>query len=109
MKNLKKYLDDISGKEIHSVSVLIRLPYDSRKTKLSFNLKIESVKLTEVLTIKFNIFNRKVNDESDDPTFEYLFSKNSFQEEFERDTYENYNLAIFGVKLEDLELIYDFV
>jgi hypothetical protein len=49
-----------------------------------------------------------VNDESDDPTFEYLFSKNSFQEEFERDTYENYNLVIFGVELEDLELIYEF-
>jgi hypothetical protein len=108
MKNLKKYLDEISGKEIHSVSVFIRLPYDSRKTKLSFNLEIESAYLSEVLTIKFNIFNRKVNDESDDPTFEYLFSKNSFQEEFERDTYDNFDLVIFGINLEDLELIYKF-
>jgi len=108
MKNLKKYLDDISGKEIHNVSVFIRLPYDSRKTKLSFNLKIESAKLTEVMTIKFNVFNKKVNDEPDNPTFEYLFSKNSFQEEFKRDTYENYNLSIFGVEIEDLELIYEF-
>jgi len=108
MKNIKGYLDDISGKEIHSVSVLIRLPYDSRKTKLSFNLEIESAYLSEVLTIKFSVFNRKVNDESDDSAFEYLFSKNSFQEEFKQDTYDNYNLMVFGISLEDLELIYKF-
>jgi hypothetical protein len=108
MKNLKKYLDEISGKEIQSVSVTIRSPYDYTRTRLSFNLKIESAYLTEILTIKFNIFNRKVNDESDDAEFEYLFNKNSFQEEFQRDTYENYNLVIFGVELENLELIYVF-
>lgn len=108
MKNFKSILDKISGKEVQSVSVTIITPYNLIKTKLSFNLKIESAHLTEVLTIKFNIFNRKVNDEFDDPEFEYLFNKNSFQEEFEQDTYDNYNLSMFGIDIDDLELVYDF-
>jgi hypothetical protein len=108
MKDIKKILDTISGKEVQSVSVTLISPWDSSRNKMSFNLKIESATLNEVLILKFLIFNRKINNESDNGEFDYLFNKKQFQEEFKQDTYDNFKLEVFGIEPEDLELEYIF-
>lgn len=108
MKNLKKYLDSLSGKEVHSVKVTVVSPWDSTRTRLSFTLEIKSAYLSEVFKIKFYIYDRLVDGEPDDDEFEYLFSNNSFQESFKDDTYDNFNLMIFGIQPKDfiIEYIY---
>ena len=108
-KNIKKLLDRITGKEIQSVSVTIVSPWDSKRTRLSFNIEVKSAYLSDILELTLNISNRLVNGEVDDGEFEYLFEKSKFQEEFKEDTYDNYKLEFFGVEISSLELKYEYL
>lgn len=109
MKNFKKYLDKVSGKEVHNVKVTVRSPYDSKRTRLSFDLEVESAFLSgDFFTISFNVSNRLVNDENDEAEFEYLFKKPTFQEELGEDTYDFYKLQILGVNLADVEMTFKY-
>lgn len=107
MKNFKKYLDKISGKEIHNLTVTIISPYNHERTRLSFDLEIESAYLTEIFKITFYVSNRLVNGEPDEDEFDFLFKKSQFQEEFKMDTYDNFFIIGFGIELEDFEI--DFI
>lgn len=107
MKNFKKYLDEKSKKTVHNISVTIREPWTDKRTRLSFDLEVETAYLTEIFKITFYISNRLVNGEPDEDEFEFLFNKRQFQEEFKEDTYENFFIRGFGIELEDFEI--DFI
>lgn len=108
-KNIKKLLDRITGKEIQHVSVTVISPWDSKRTRLSFNVEVKSAYLSDILELSLYISNRLVNGEVDDEEFEYLFEKSKFQEEFKEDTYDNYKLEFFGVEISSLELEYEYL
>ena len=106
MRNLKKYLDEGTGKEIHSIKVTVISPWDNRRTRLSFDIEIKSAILTNAFEIVFYISNRLVNGEVDEEEFDYQFNRAKFQEELKEDTYENFNIVAFGVPLEDFVIEY---
>ena len=108
MKNLKKYLKELSGKEVHSVKVTVVSPWVNERIRLSFDVEIKSAYLTNILELTFYISNRLVNGEVDDAEFEYQFLKAKFQEEFKEDTYDNFNMMVFGIEPKDfiIEYIY---
>ena len=106
MKNFKKYLDKISGKEVHKVSVTVVSPWTNTRTRLSFDIEIESTYLTNIFELTLYVSNRLVNGEVDDEEFEYQFNKTKFQEEFNYDTYETFKIMIFGIDPEDFEIKY---
>jgi hypothetical protein len=106
MRNLKDILNKITGKKVHSVKVTIISPWDSSRNRLSFDLEIESAYLTEIVTINFFISNRLVNDEVDEEEFEWLFSKEKFQEELKEDTYDAFKISMFGVGIRDFEITF---
>ena len=108
-KNIKKLLDKITGKEIQHVSVTVMSPWDSKRTRLSFNVEVKSAYLSDILELSLYISNRLVNDEVDEEEFEWLFGKAKFQEEFKEDTYDNYKLEVFGVEISSLELEYEYL
>ena len=107
-KDIKKLLDRITGKEIQSVSVTVISPWDSTRTRLSFNVEVKSAYLSDILKLSLSISNRLVNGEVDDTEFEYQFEKSKFQEEFKEDTYDNFNMMVFGIEPKDfiIEYIY---
>lgn len=109
MKNLKKILDNIAGTNKHRIRVKIRDVWSDTFTVIRFVAEIESAYLTQVLTVKMNISDRTINDETDDSEFEYQFNKKSFQEEFSYDTYENFNLSLLGIEENDLVFEFNFV
>lgn len=104
MKNFKKYLDEKMKRSLHEIKVTIIEPWTHKKSRLSFNLEIESAYLTEIFVITFYISNRLVNGEQDEHEFEYLFGKKQFQEEFKEDTYENFFIVGFGIEPEDFKI-----
>lgn len=107
MKNFKKYLDKVSGKEVHNIKVTVRSPWDSKRTRLSFNLEVESAFLeNNFLMINFIISNRLVNDQDDEAEFEYLFNKPTFQEELRDDTYYFYKLNALGISPEEVHMFF---
>lgn len=108
MRNLKKYLDEGTGKEVHRITVTVISPWDNKRTRLSFDIEIKSAELTRIFELVLYISNRRVNGEVDEDEFDYQFNKNKFQEEFKEDTYENFNIVAFGIEPDDfiIEYIY---
>ena len=108
MRNLKKYLDEGTGKEVHIIKVTVISPWDNTRTRLSFDIEIKSAYLTNIFELTLYVSNRLVNGEVDDGEFEFQFEKPKFQEEFKEDTYENFYITAFGVEPEDfiIEYIY---
>jgi len=108
LKDLKKILDRISGRQNHTISVTVIEPYDDTKHKLSFDVEIQSAIFTSVMTVTFVISNGRVNGEIDDLEFEYWFNKPNFQEEFKVDTYDFFKLSALGVDYDDFEMKFIF-
>ena len=106
MRNVKKYLDDLSGKKVHSITVTVVSPWDNHRKRLSFDVEIGSAYLTNILKLTFYVSNRLVNGEVDEEEFEYQFGKTKFQEELKEDSYHNFNVMVFGIKPEDFIIDY---
>lgn len=104
MRNLKNFLDKKTGREVYNISVTIHSGFDETRTRLSFTLKIQTAHLNDVFNITFYISNRRVNGETDETEFDYLFNKQSFQRELRNDTYDMFNLQFFGIDPENLKL-----
>ena len=102
MRDLKKYLDEGTGKEVHNVKVTVISPWDNKRTRLSFDIEIKSAYLTNIFELTLYVSNRLINGEVDDGEFEFQFEKPKFQE----DTYENFYIIAFGIEPEDFVIEY---
>lgn len=104
MTDLKKFFDRLTGKKINRISVTAVEPWTNKRTRLSFSLEIESAYLTNVLTLRFKVYDPLVDGEVDQDEFNFLFNKPIFQEQFKEDTYKHYKIKGFGIEPEDFEI-----
>ena len=105
MKNFKNFLDKKLGKSIHKIQVTVVSPYDSSKRRLSFDLEIKSAHLTDDgFELNLYISNKLLDGFEDDHEFNYLFSRGKFQEAIKEDTYDFFNIKIFGIDLKNFSI-----
>lgn len=118
MKDVKKILDKVVGKKILPIKITIRVPWDSRRISMSFNLEILSAKYDfwgnpdesgdYIVSVDMKVTNKLIDDSIDDEEFEFRFQNLDFYETLKEELYIKYKIfEVFGVVEEAFELSFE--
>ena len=118
VKNVKKILDKLVGKKILPIKITIRVPWDSRRISMRFDLEILSAKYDffsnpdengdYFISVDMKVTNKLIDDFVDDEEFEFRFQNLDFYETLKEELYIKYKISeVFGVVEESFELSFE--